>query len=181
MADHRFLLAQLHLDTLSQQRSRKAIRTALEKLPSGLHKTYDEAMERIFNQSQVDVDLARKVLGWITYAKEPLKTKALQHAVAISPNMNTIDDDDLTCVNDLISVCAGIVTIDEKSDIVRLVHYTAQGYLEQRLTDVKIDIASGCLAYLELEAFREHIETFETLMNMWTVYPLFQVCCDVLV
>jgi len=151
----RFLLAHLHLEMLSRQRTRNAVRDASEKLPSGLDDTYDDVMDRIYKQSKEDVDLALKVLSWITYAKEPLKAKALQHAVAIKPDMKTLDDGDLTDIDDLISLCAGIVTIDPQSGIVRLVHYTTQGYLEKKLMDRKVDIARGCLIYLGLEEFRE--------------------------
>ena len=151
----RFLLAQLHLDMISQQRTRNAVHAALEKLPSSLDATYRDVMERISKQSEVDADLAQKVLRWITYSKEPLKAKALQHTVAIIPSIKTLNDGDLTDVDDLVSVCAGIVTIDRESGIVRLVHYTTQIYLEEQLMDVKVDIASGCLTYLGLEAFCE--------------------------
>jgi hypothetical protein len=112
-------------------------------------------MERISKQSDVDVDIARKVLRWITYAKEPLRAKALQHAVAITPGMKTIDDGDLTDVDDLISLCAGIVTVDRESDIVRLVHYTTYDYLGKQLMNEKVDIARDCLTYLGLEVFRK--------------------------
>ena|SRR5438270_9737478 len=140
---------------LSQQRSRNDVLAALEKLPSSLDETYRDILERISKQSEVDYSLARKVLGWITYSKEPLKAKALQHIIAIKPNATTLEDGDLTDVEDLVSVCAGIVTIDRESGIVRLVHYTTQRYLEERLGYPKIDIARCCLNYLGLEVFRE--------------------------
>lgn len=140
---------------LSQQRSRNDVLAALEKLPSSLDETYRDILERISKQSEVDYSLAWKVLGWITNAKEPLKAKALQHVIAIKPNATTLDDGDLTDVEDLVLVCAGIVTVDRESGIVRLVHYTTQRYLEERLGYPKIDIARGCLNYLGLEVFRE--------------------------
>jgi hypothetical protein len=146
-------MAKLHLDMLSGLRSRNAIITALKMLPSGLRETYNAVMERISNQPETDRKLAQKVLAWITYAKKPLNTKAFQHAVAVYADMTTIDDGDLTNVEDLISVCAGIVTYDEQSDGVRLVHYTTQGYLEERLIDVKCELATSCLHYLGLKEF----------------------------
>jgi GPI inositol-deacylase, winged helix domain len=142
----RFLLAQLHLHMLSQQRSSNAVLIALKRLPSGLHEMYDEIMERIHKQSEIDISLARKVLGWITFAKAPSKVKTLQHAVAIAPDTNTLDDGDLTYMTDLISVCAGLVTIDEESDVVRLVHNTTQGYIEEQLIGVKVETPLGWAA-----------------------------------
>jgi hypothetical protein len=143
----------LHLEMLSEQRTPNAIHEAAEKLPSGLDNTYNDIMERISKQVQADIDLALKVLSWVTYAKRPLVPKELQHAVATGLGMTTLDDGDLTDVEDMLLVCAGIVIVD--SNVVRLVHYTTQGYLEKRLTDRKVDIARGCLSYLGLEVFRE--------------------------
>ena len=31
----------------------------------------------------------------------------------------------------MVSVCAGLVTVDEESDIIRLVHYTTQEFFER--------------------------------------------------
>ena len=148
-------MAQLHVEMLSRQRSRNTVLSALKKLPASLEETYKDVMERISKQDAEAVDLALKVLSWITYAKEPLSAKMLQHAVAATPGMTTLNDGDLTDVDDLVSLCAGIVTIDRERNIVRLVHYTTQSYLEKHLMDRKVDIAHGCLTYLGLEVFRE--------------------------
>jgi hypothetical protein len=162
---------------LSEQRTQNAVRAALENLPSGLDNTYKDVMERIYKQGKADVDLALKALSWITYAKVPLKVKALQHAVAIKPGMMTLDDGDLTNEDDLISVCAGIVTIDRESGIVRLVHYTTQQYLEKHLMElnlkVRVDVARGCLSYLNLDVFRKpcNLQDRTTLIGRLEKYP----------
>jgi len=168
-------LARLYLEMLSEQRTQNAVRVALKNLPSGLDNTYKDVMERISKQGKADVDLALKVLSWITYAKVPLKAKALQHAVATRPGMMTLDDGDLTDEDDLISVCAGIVTIDRESGIVRLVHYTAQRYLEEHFKglNLKVDVVRGCLTYLGLEVFREpcDLQDGTPLRNRVENYP----------
>jgi hypothetical protein len=62
----RFLLAQLHLDSLIGKRSPKAVRKALEILPSG-SKAYDHAyqnaMERIEGQVADQTRTAKEVLS----------------------------------------------------------------------------------------------------------------------
>jgi hypothetical protein len=46
-----------------------------------------------------------------------------------------LDDNDVYDVNDIISIYTGLVTINKKSDIVRLIYYTTQEYFERtRLT-----------------------------------------------
>src|SRR5436190_23841759 len=107
----RFLLAQLHIGLLARQRTRNDVRSALKQLPDGLNDMYDAVMNRIGNQSSNDATLALKILSWITYAKAPLESTVLQHAVAVTKNTNDIGDDDLIAVEELVSVCAGIVTI----------------------------------------------------------------------
>jgi hypothetical protein len=55
------------------------------------------------------------------------------------------------------SVCAGLVTIDEESDIIRLIYYTTQEYFERTQTrwfpSAQTDIATTCLTYLSFDTF----------------------------
>ena len=81
----RFLLAKLHLDSLKEKWTPKAIRTTLETLPTGseaYNETYNAAMERIKGQTG-SKELAIWVLSWITCAKRPLTTSELRHALAV--------------------------------------------------------------------------------------------------
>ena len=58
-------------------------------------------------------------------------------------------------VEDVVSVCSGLINVEEESGIVRLVHYTAQHFLETILetwnTKAQVDIATTCLAVLSLD------------------------------
>ena len=57
----------------------------------------------------------------------------------------------------MLSVCAGLVTIDDGSSIIRLVHYTAQEYFQQTLPSwiptAQEKIARVCLEYLCFDVF----------------------------
>ena len=135
-------MAQLHLDSLIGKKSPKAVRTALEKLPTGSRAydyTYESAMERIEGRVVDQEELAKQVLSWITCAKRPLTTSELHHALGVEVGESVLDEDNFPQVEDIVSVCSGLVTVDEKSDIVRLVHYTAQEYFERTQKMV-----SGC-------------------------------------
>ena len=116
----RFLLARLHMNKLVQQHSNKAVIHALKNLPEGIDDIYDDAMERIEQQRDVDRKLAKRVLSWITYAIRPLTVKELQHALAVSPNMTKMDPGAIIYEKNLTSVCAGLVVIDEGQRIIRL-------------------------------------------------------------
>ena len=111
----RFLLAQLHMDSLVSKNNRKAVREALVNLPKGLDDTYEEAMVRINGQNQEDRELAEKVLMWITRAKRPLSIKELQHAVAIEEGDIETDLEAFPDEEILLSVCAGLVITDTKT------------------------------------------------------------------
>jgi ankyrin repeat protein len=46
---------------------------------------------------------------------------------------STLDENDLADTNVMVSLCAGLVTIDEESDIIRLVHDTTREYLQTHI------------------------------------------------
>lgn len=58
----------------------------------------------------------------------------------------------------MVSVCAGLVTVDEQSNIIRLVHYTTQDYFERTWTswfpNAQTDITEICVTYLLFDAFK---------------------------
>lgn len=68
-------MARLHLDSLAERNSQADILEALAKLPKGLEGTYDEVIDRIWSQDPKAVDLAGRVLMWISYAQIPLTVK----------------------------------------------------------------------------------------------------------
>lgn len=88
-------------------------------------------MERINGQKEGFQNLVIKVLAWIICIKKPLSTSELQHALAVKVGEAELDRGNLPQIEDIVSVCAGLVTIDEQSNIIRLVHYTTQDYFEQ--------------------------------------------------
>ncbi|KAJ7579995.1 hypothetical protein C8J56DRAFT_274403 [Mycena floridula] len=109
----KFLQAQLHLDSLSSQSHRKALRIALSTLPKEILSSYDSVMTRIDAQGGIDRNLAYHVFFWLAYAKRSLTAKALQAAIAISmnPDMMDLDEEEMVDVELLTSVCAGLVVI----------------------------------------------------------------------
>ncbi|KAH7140599.1 ankyrin repeat-containing domain protein [Dactylonectria macrodidyma] len=171
--DGMFLLAHIYLGSLDDKLTPKKIRTALASLrqrgrASGEHEraqalsqAYDQVMERITNQRPGSKKLALLVLAWITFAKAPLTAIELQHALAIEVGDAELDEDNMPQVEDMVSVCAGLVTLDKESRVVRLVHYTTQEYLRQKRDfwglDPEAEIATACIAYISLEAFKSDV------------------------
>lgn len=133
----------------------------LENLSKGkdaLEKAYGDAIKRIDGQLADDRSLAKSTICWISYAQRPLTTQELRHALAIKPGDKALDEDNLYDLENIISVCAGLVMIDEQSNLIRLVHYTAQEYFEHvRLewnSGAQEQIATRCLTYLAFDTFR---------------------------
>ena len=114
-------------------------------------------MNRIEGQLSDQEILAKEVLSWITCAKRPLTTTELQHALAIKVGQAEFDEGSKTDIEDIVSVCAGLVTVDEEGGIIRLVHYTTQEYFERTqkkwFSTVEFDISSICVTYLSFTVF----------------------------
>jgi hypothetical protein len=101
-----------------------------DKKLDALSEAYKHAMERIDGQKPGFQWLARMILSWITCAKRPLTTLELQHALAVKSGDHQLDKENVREIEDMVSVCAGLVTVDEESSIIRLVHYTTQEYFD---------------------------------------------------
>ncbi|KAK2788055.1 hypothetical protein FQN51_003050 [Onygenales sp. PD_10] len=158
--DGMFLLAQLHMDSLMTKPTAGALRLALQTLPrgaKGLDKTYDQAFERIKDQGEDLEELAKRVLAWAVYDRRPLTTAEMQHALAVRPGTTSLDEEFIPEVDDMVSACAGLVTMDKNNGIIRLIHYTTQEYLERILPnyfpEAKIYLTTTCLTYLMFDVF----------------------------
>jgi ankyrin repeat protein len=114
-------------------------------------------MERINGQKPGFRQLAEKVLSWITCAKRPLTTLELQHALAIEVGDYELDEENVPRIDRMVSVSAGLVTVDEESSIIRLVHYTTQEYFERTqhkwFPNAETQIAISCVTYLSFSVF----------------------------
>ena len=164
----RFLLARLYTDSLLDKDTVKAVKLTLKRFSRGskhskaleqvYDEAYDEAIKRIESQLPRKRERARNVLSWITYAQRQPTTAELCHALGVELGEEELDPDNIPNVEDIVSVCAGLVTVDGESDIIRLVHYTTQEYFERIREEwnprAQLDIASTCLTYLSFSTFR---------------------------
>lgn len=96
---------------------RKSI-IGLPKGPDAYNKLYANTMTRI--QSRETRHLVMQVLSWVAWAKRPLTVRELQHALVIADGDTTLDEDNITDAEDLVSSCEGLITLDSKTNIIRL-------------------------------------------------------------
>jgi ankyrin repeat protein len=157
----RFLLARLHIDSLMDKRTKKDVVRTLNQLRKGsttLDSAYEGAIQRVEGQMSGDCALAKRVLSWITYVQRPLTPAEIRCALAVELDKGELDLDNVPYIEDIVLVCAGLVIVDERSNIIRLVHYTTQEYFERNRKawnpSAELDITSTCLTYLCFNTFK---------------------------
>ncbi|KAH0424534.1 ankyrin repeat protein [Colletotrichum camelliae] len=169
-----FLLAKLLVDSLSCKTTPKAVRKALATV-SAEDDTYayfyEEALERIHVQPPTHVQLANQVLSWIVFAKRPLHVRELQHALAVEEDEPEIEEDNIPSADIAVSVCAGLVTVDEQGSIIRLVHQTTQEFFNNRkyklFPGFDAEIAITCVRYLSLGHVGRTISKSIRMISEW--------------
>ncbi|UKZ64327.1 uncharacterized protein TrAtP1_005545 [Trichoderma atroviride] len=149
IAQGMFLLAQLYLGTLEDRVTPREMKQSLKKFQQRsqdqredqklevLRAVYDDTIKRIKEQKPGFRHLATSALSWLCHAKRQLKKIELQRALAVHMELDSgsvpqeFDDDSVPEVDLIVSSCHGLVTVDEESDAIRLVHYTKQEYFDQ--------------------------------------------------
>jgi ankyrin repeat protein len=132
------------------------VRDALASLSSNLDGAYDAIVKRINHQSVDDRQLALRTLSWVVHAKIPLQPVRLREALAVDSEATNLDPERQTDMDIILSVCAGLVVIDEEDDKVRLIHYTTQTYLQSFHVQTSLfphaqsDISRTCFTYMSL-------------------------------
>ncbi|KAI5455569.1 hypothetical protein BGZ63DRAFT_341107, partial [Mariannaea sp. PMI_226] len=184
-----FLLAQMYLSSLDDKPTLEAVKSALNQLSKNqessedenldvLDQAYAQAMERINGQKSDLQELANRVLAWISCAKRPLKTSELQYALTVEVGQSEFNLKNLPQIEDMVSVCAGLITVDEASGIIRLVHHTTQEFFDRTrndwFPDAEADIAKICLAYLSFSVFESGFcqsdDEFEERLESYPFY-----------
>jgi hypothetical protein len=159
---HRFLLARLYFNLLLDQSSEKGIQGMVQRFRTGSQSTayqhaYNETVKRIESQSSENLELAKATIGWIISVKRPFTVNELEIVIAIEAGSSSFDETNITYIEQLISVCCGLVVVDETTGHVNLVHYTTQKYFEsignKWLIQMKINLTRSCLTYISYEAF----------------------------
>lgn len=188
--DGMFLLAQIYVGFLNDKMTPNDVRASLagfrnQRQTRGedgqvqvLYHAYSQAMQRINSQLEGFKNLAMKVLFWTTCAMRQLTTVELQHALATMLKQSEFDHGDIPQVEDMVSVCAGLVTLDEGGLIVRPVHYTTQIFLQTTLESsypALRSLPTGiCISYLSFAEFRagpcETLEEFEDRLRRNPLY-----------
>ncbi|PLN79522.1 purine and uridine phosphorylase [Aspergillus taichungensis] len=161
-ADGMFLLAVLDMNALQSLETKGEVRDALRnpsRRENRLHEAYGQTMERIQSQEESPKRLAMWTLAWVLHARRPLSAVELRYALALNAELTEAEYENyLPNIRRVLSLCAGLVRLDEMSKTIDFVHKSTRDYFEATkniwFLDAKLEIPRVCAAYLSFGAFR---------------------------
>ncbi|KAH6879581.1 hypothetical protein BKA70DRAFT_207350 [Coprinopsis sp. MPI-PUGE-AT-0042] len=183
-----FLHASLQLATLRECPNVREVKKTLATFPSDIDDLYCKTWQRILDLAPAKSLLARNTLTWVVHATRSLTIEELLEAVATCPDTHRFEQDRLVQEATLIGLCHGLVAVEEKTRLVRLVHYTAKDVLERLIIETFPQphalLSAVCLARLadsgflrtklnqkdELEAALEAEPFLSYAYNSWSAH-----------
>jgi len=132
------------LEHLCGLRTDRAIKDALEHLPSSINATYDEILYRMYTTHEKDISILQHILRWLVGCKVPLTLDQLAESISLRPHDKALDLDSIpNDIQDLVACCGSLVTVTAKVttdamfpdlrghriDIVSLAHASVGEYL----------------------------------------------------
>ncbi|KAH6892821.1 hypothetical protein BKA70DRAFT_1571586 [Coprinopsis sp. MPI-PUGE-AT-0042] len=112
------------------------VEETLQGFPNDIEAIYATTWERILAQGAKRSNLAKLVLLWITHANGEITIDTLRRAVATCPKTHAFEAKRMVPEALLLSVCCGLVSVDEKTRLVRLIHYTTRDAILPRILDI---------------------------------------------
>jgi ankyrin repeat domain-containing protein 50 len=97
------------------------VRCTLKYFPSKIGDVYLHTWERILNQNAEHVLLVKAVFLWVLNAQRSMTIEELRMAIATSPETHKFEPGRMIPRSTVLSLCCGLVTVEEESQLVRLV------------------------------------------------------------
>ncbi|KAH6892840.1 hypothetical protein BKA70DRAFT_837847 [Coprinopsis sp. MPI-PUGE-AT-0042] len=172
-----FLHAKLQLEALRHCISIQDVEETLEEFPMDIEGFYMRTWERILAQAPKHANLAQLVFLWVLHARSEMDIEALRRAIATNPDTHNFESKRLVPQALLVSVCCGLVSIDEKTRIVRLVHYTTKDAIlplvKKAFPNPHVRLALVCISHLTRCGMQDTaITNFEEFDDALTEDPL---------
>ncbi|KAM6515600.1 hypothetical protein FALCPG4_013819 [Fusarium falciforme] len=151
-----FLMTNPDMDYLCQQGSLGLIKSALYQLPRSVHIAFETSINRIKRKDEAEnmQGLAQHVLTWIVNAVTPLNAEQVGLSFALRHCRRAFDRAYVPSTLRVMSACAGLVTMDPETSMLRLVHESVgQHLVEHRVISEKahMAMAKACLNCLLLD------------------------------
>ena len=100
-------------------------------MPKELDTTFKGVADRIKRQPKSHAELGMRTLIWISHARRTLLVKELCQALAANLENTCLDQDNSPLPKHMVDFGLGLVTIDEESSTIRLVHFSVQEYFRE--------------------------------------------------
>jgi len=156
----RFLLVFLSIETILQEPTIYRRRKKLSAMGNGLN--MDSACRTMLARIRAQIGeksrLGMAVLKWVSHSRRPLQVDEICHAIAIRIGSNDLDNDDIPSISTLLDCCQGLVTVDQSTSTVRLIHFTLKEHLctHAELFDrAHSTMAETCLTYLNFQSIKD--------------------------
>ncbi|KAH6888293.1 hypothetical protein BKA70DRAFT_1202822 [Coprinopsis sp. MPI-PUGE-AT-0042] len=164
-----FLHASLQLDALRGCASVYAVEKTLEDFPRQIDKVYRQTWDRIQHQAPDMFAVAKNALVWVLCSTRSLTIEELRHAVATCPDTYKFDRRRLVDEAMLMGLCRGLVNVEEETNIVRFVHYTAKDVVKGLVSRSSLHPhslpAAVCMALLAEHGFQQTTLTDEQALK----------------
>ncbi|KAH6874828.1 ankyrin repeat-containing domain protein [Coprinopsis sp. MPI-PUGE-AT-0042] len=155
-----FLHAKLQLEALRNCVSPHDVEETLQTFPSDIEAIYAKTWERILAQGPKQSNLAKLVLLWITHADGEMTIDTLRCAVSTCPETYAFEPKRMVPEALLLSVCCGLISVDEKTRLIRLIHYTTRDAILPRILDLfpvpHALLGHVCIAHVIKCGFQHH-------------------------
>jgi len=118
-----------------------------------LDTVYGQTLQQIKEQKGDRPRLGIEALMWVSHAKRQLRINELCHALAVDVEATDLDPKEIRLQDTVLGSCLGLVMVDKKTSIVRLIHDTLQEYLSRPgiLPGAHKILGETCLAYLNYD------------------------------
>ena len=155
----RFLLVSLSIDAILQEVTISDRKKKLNQMSkdNGLGDVYAESLNRMQAQKGRRPEFGIKALMWVAHSERPLQALELCHALGVEIGTLDQDRDSVLLIKTLIKWSIGLITLEESSNTVRLVHLTLRDHLSKTpalFESPHSMIAETCLTYLNFQFVR---------------------------
>ena len=163
----RFLLASLSIEIILEEVTIVRRRKKLEEIAqgNGLEDAYASNLDRLKAQKGSRAALGQRALMWVLNSERPIRAKELCHALGVKIGAPDLHPENVPALKTLLASCLGLVTVEESSSIVRLVHFTLEEHLANDPTlfhSSHSTIAEVCLTYLNFRSIRDLSPTLDS-------------------
>ncbi|KAL2816986.1 ankyrin repeat-containing domain protein [Aspergillus granulosus] len=172
-----FLLARLMLDEVLELSSVNQIRKAIAKPQPNLQQAFEATLQRIDSQSKARSSLARRLLGWISYAARRLTLEEILCAFSVEDEEEGVNPDNRPNPDILLRSCLGLVVVDKIDQTLGLVHTTAYEFFKGGIlpeNDTNSDMAQTCLQYLSKRHVSKSCDSAVELSQRLKELPLLE-------